>query len=480
MERVLIVIPPFILLIAGATTVSLKTLQPAARIPSATHSLPLPPGPRGTWLLGSLRDFRAGMLSFFDRCRAEHGPISYFRLGPRRVLLVSEPAAIEEVLVTKNRSFQKHYAIRLLQPVIGNGLLLSEGKFWLTQRRLVQPAFSHRAVEGFVDVVGRQVERLATQWERDSQRDIYRDMTDLTVRIAAEGLLGCELAADHAALSEALEIVHADFEHRFMSAFNPPLWIPTAANRKLRGAIRTLNGIIERLIADRRSRPAGRIDALSLLLRAEEGENSMTDRQLRDEVMTLLLAGHDTTANALTWACVLLARHPEVMQKLRTESLAVLGTRTPAASDLPRLTFSRQVVQEAMRLYPPAYVFGREAICETVVAGYRVPKGTRALICQWLMHRDSRFFSEPAEFRPERWTDEFQRALPTHAYLPFGGGPRVCLGKEFAMAEAVCILSMLAARFDLSLLSNPQPWPTVTLRPSGAVTTRVELVRGST
>lgn len=458
---------------------SLKTLQPATRIPAATHSLPLPPGPRGTWLLGSLRDFQAGMLSFFDRCRAEHGPISYFRLGPRRILLVSEPAAIEEVLVTKNRSFQKHYAVRLLQPVIGNGLVLSEGKFWLTQRRLVQPAFSHRAVEGFVDVVGRQVERLATQWERDSQRDIYRDMTDLTVRIAAEGLLGCELAADHAALSDALEIVHADFEHRFMSAFNPPLWIPTAANRKLRGAVRTLNRIIERLIADRRSRPTGQVDALSLLLRAEEGADGMTDRQLRDEVMTLLLAGHDTTANALTWACVLLARHPEVMQKLRAESLAVLGTRIPAASDLPQLTFSRQVVQEAMRLYPPAYVFGREAICDTAVAGYRVPKGTSVLICQWLMHRDARFFSEPTEFHPERWTEDFQRALPQHAYLPFGGGPRVCIGKEFAMAEAVCILSMLVGRFDLSLLSNPQPWPTVTLRPSGPVNAQVEAIRSA-
>ena len=450
------------------------------RVHPSVDLLPLPTGPQGKWLLGSLGEFRAGMLSFFDRCRTQHGPISYFRLGPRRIILVSEPAAIEEVLVTQNRNFQKHYAVRLLQPVIGNGLLLSEGKFWLKQRRLVQPAFGRRAVERFVDVVGRQVTRLTSEWERESQRDIYRDMTDLTVRIAAEGMLGCELPADHTALSEALEIVHADFERRFMSAFNAPMWIPTTANRKLRGAIRTLNGIIERLIADRRSRPAAQMDALSLLLRAEEEAKSMSDRQLRDEVMTLLLAGHDTTANALTWACVLLARHPDAMQKLRNESLTVLGTRTPTASDLPRLTFSRQVVQEAMRLYPPAYVFGREAICDTAVAGYRVPKGTSVLICQWLMHRDSRFFSEPAEFRPDRWTEEFQRALPQHAYLPFGGGPRVCIGKEFAMAEAVCILSVLAARFDLSLLSNPQPWPTVTLRPSGPVTTRVELIRGST
>ncbi len=416
------------------------------------------------------------MLSFFDRCRAEHGPISYFRLGPRRILLVSEPAAIEEVLVTQNRNFQKHYAIRLLHPVVGNGLLLSEGKFWLKQRRLVQPAFSRRAVEGFVDVVGRQVDRLASQWGTDARRDIYRDMTDLTVRIAAEGMLGCELAADHTAISEALEIVHADFEVRFMSAINLPMWIPSAANRKLRGAVRTLDGIIEKLIADRRSRPVGQVDALSLLLQAGEEANSMTDRQLRDEVMTLLLAGHDTTANALTWACVLLARHPEVMQKLRSESLTVLGTRTPVVGDLPRLTFSHQVVQEAMRLYPPAYVFGREAICDTSVAGYRVPKGTSVLICQWLMHRDARYFSEPAEFRPERWTEEFQRELPNHAYLPFGGGPRVCIGKDFAMAEATCILSRLAARFDLSLLSDPQPWPTVTLRPSGPVPTMVTQV----
>ena len=436
------------------------------------------PGPGGSWLLGNLADFRAGMLPFFERCRRDYGTVVALRLGPRRLILLSDPSLIEEVLVTKNKSFKKHFATRLLKPVLGNGLLLSEGNQWLRQRRLVQPAFSRRFTDEFVQIVRLHTSRLADTWRQNPRRELYHDMTQLTVQIAAHAFLGISDAEDTEEIGACLEVTHADFERRFQQPWSLPTWIPTAPNRQLHRAVQSLTSIIDRMIDERRKDADGRHDALSLLLRAEDEQGERMPRQLlRDEVMTLLLAGHDTTANGLTWTWSLLAQHDGVMSRLRDE------LRHAKSETHPRdeASFARKIVKESMRLFPPVFVFGREAISAMNLGDYPIQKGDSILMPQWVVHRDAQFFPDPLAFDPDRWTTEFERELPKYAYFPFGGGPRVCIGKEVAMVEATGVLAALASEFDVSL-EDPAgltPWPTVTLRPKGPVWAHIRRRNGS-
>jgi cytochrome P450 len=448
--------------------------------------------------LGNLREFRQDILGFLERCQRQFGDLVLLRLGRHKAVIVSDPAAIEEVLVTRNRDFRKHFGTRLLEPVLGNSILLSEGETWLRQRRLMQPAFVRRMTEAFCAVVERQSAKMAASWQAEPSRDLYRDMTRLTAQVACEAFLGLDVPDQQAEFSEAMECVHADYERRFTSLVVWPMWLPTPANLRLRRALRTLDGFIEGVIAARiRSADYG-TDALSLLLEARaggkparngpnRGETGMTDRQLRDEVMTLLLAGHDTTANALSWCWVLLSRHPHVLDKLRREVAEVCQGRVASFPELGRLAYTRQVVQEAMRLYPPVWAFGREAIRDTTIAGYHIPRGTAVLPCQWLVHRDQRWFDQSLEFLPERWAPAVDATsslaamgLPAYAYFPFGGGPRVCIGKDLAVFEAVLILAQLPARFEITLdqASPPVPWPTVTLRPREGIRATVRVLSG--
>lgn len=426
------------------------------------------PGPQGTWLLGNLPEFRLGMLPFFERCRREYGKVVAFRLGPKRLILVSDPSLIEDVLVTQNKRFRKHFATRLLKPILGRGLLLSEGSQWLRQRRLVQPAFSRRFTDEFAAIVKLHTSRLAIDWEQNRRRDLYRDMTQLTVQIAAHAFLGISAAHDSEQIGDCLEVIHADFEHRFQRFWQLPTWVPTSRNRRLRKAVHSLTAIIDRMIDERRRETDGRHDALSLLLRAEDEVGQRMPLQLlRDEVMTLLLAGHDTTANGLTWTWSLLAQHPGVMNRLRAELSETTGPRHTA--DVP--CFAHKVIKESMRLFPPVYLFGREATQTIRLGDFSICKGDSVVISQWVVHRDESYFPNHLDFDPDRWSEEFERALPKYAYFPFGGGPRVCIGKEVAMLEATTVLAILAPRFDL-FLEDPSelvPWPTVTLRPKNSV-----------
>lgn len=431
------------------------------------------PGPRGHWLLGDLPELRAGMLPFFERCRREYGPFVAFRLGMRRLILVSDPACIEEVLVTKNKSFKKHYVTRLLKPILGNGLLLNEGQSWLKQRRLIQPAFSRRFTQDFARIVNLHSSRLVEQWHQSKRRDLYQDMTRLTVDIAAHAFLGISDTAASKEIGDCLEVIHADFEWRFQRAWNPPLWIPSSRNLKLRRAINRLTVILDRMIEKRRQDTDDRHDALSLLLRAEDEQGERMPLQLlRDEVMTLLLAGHDTTANGLTWTWFLLAQHPKTMVRLQ-ETLYRWNANDPPAE---AMSIVNAVVKESMRLFPPVYLFGREAVHDIDIGGYRISKGDSVVMSQWVVHRDEKYYPDSDRFCPDRWTPEFESRLPKYAYLPFGGGPRACIGKHVAMLEAELIVANLASEFSIHLESpdDVQPWPTVTLRPKSAVWANVE------
>jgi cytochrome P450 len=444
----------------------------------ATHTpaAKRPPGPRGHWLGGHLPDFRRGRLDFFTRCARDYGDFVSLRFGPKRILLVSDPEAIDYVLSTGSRHFSKHFALRLNPIILGNGLLTSEGDFWLRQRRLAQPAFQRQRIAAYGPVMVEHAERLLAGWRDGDTRDILAEMMRLTLGIAAKTLFGADSVGQAEQVSAALRVAQDAFIARFNRMVPIPMLLPTPGNLRLRRAVRQLDAVIYDFIRQRRAagpESSGASDLLSLLLHArdEDGQGQMTDKQLRDEAMTLFLAGHETTALTLAWAWYLLAEHPEAEAKLLAEVQAALGGRSPTADDLPRLPYAEAVILETMRLYPPGYVIGREALHDCAVGGYHVPAGLTLLMSPWVLHRDARFFDRPEEFRPERWDNDLLKRLPRVVYFPFGAGPRRCIGDAFAMIETVLVLATVAPRYPFLLFPGQEvvPWPTFTLRPKNGI-----------
>jgi cytochrome P450 len=431
-----------------------------------------PPGPRGSWLQGNLAAFRRDRLGFLTDC-ARYGDVVYVRFGPRRVFLLNHPDLIEDVLVGHGRDFIKHFALRLNPLVFGKGLLTSESDFWLRQRRLIQPAFMRQRIAAYAPAVLDAAHRMMQSWTTGAARDIFADMMHLTLAIAARTLFGADIESDAAEVGYALEMLQKDFDVRTNRLVTFPVWLPTPYNLRHRRVVRRLDDIIYRFIRQRRSDPGQSNDLLSLLLRARDEDDGtrMTDRQVRDEAMTLFLASHETTALALSWTWYLLARHPEEAEQLRAEVDRVIGERPPTADDLPGLTFTEKVVLESMRVLPPVYILGREITQDCTLGGYQAPRGDTVLMSQWVVQRDPRFFEEPEKFRPQRWTDDFSRRLPKFAYFPFGGGPRLCIGNSFAMMEMVLILAAIAQRYQFTLAAGQEvvPWPTFTLRPQDGI-----------
>jgi cytochrome P450 len=421
---------------------------------------------------------RRDLLGFFEECFREHGDAAYFRMGNRRSMLLSHPDDIEQVLVTEHRRFNKNYGLQILKPLLGRGLLLNEGESWLRMRRLIQPAFSRQRVESYLPAMAESTTQMLDDWQTGEERDIGPAMMQLAMTIAGRTLLGIDVGQQFREVTGLLEIVMRDFLVRFRTALPIPYWIPTPRNLRLKHTIRRLDRILQRLIDERRAGGAGRGDFLSLLLAARPEDNGVgpSDRQIRDEVMTMFLAGHETTANALSWTWYLLGQHPEIQQQVRDEARSVLGGRQPEVSDIPKLVYCERVIREAMRLYPPAYVVGRRAIENITIGAHFIPAGTNVLMSQWLVHRDARWFDEPLCFNPDRWQGDFAQRLPKYAYFPFGGGPRVCIGATFALFEAPLILATMAARVELQLATEAPvaPLPVVTLRPSGPIVFRVK------
>jgi cytochrome P450 len=440
---------------------------------SESHSMPTsPPGPRGSLLMGNMAEFRRDRLDFFVRCARTYGDVAAIRLGPRRVYVVSSPALIEEVLVTRSREFIKHFALRLNPLVLGNGLLTSEGDFWLRQRRLIQPAFQKSRIATYASDMIAAANRVLDDWRPGERREILREMERLTLMIAARTLFGAEVGAESRAVADALDFLQLSFLRRFSRLLVAPSWVPTPHNLMAKRAIRQLDTLVYRFIRERRQAGGEKQDLLSILIHARDEEGTrMTDKQLRDEAMTLFLAGHETTALTLTWTWHLLATHPHVEEQLRAELGEVLGGRPPSVADLPRLRYAEQVVQEAMRLFPAAYTVGREALRDMELGGFHVPRGMTLMMPQWVLHRDPRFWDEPETFRPERWTAPATKQRPPFAYFPFGGGPRQCIGNSFAMMESVLVLATIAQRFCFRVVpGHPvEPLATFTLRPKAGV-----------
>ena len=437
----------------------------------------LPPGPQGNYLVGSLLDYARDPLDFMARCSQEYGDIVRLHLASLPLYLLSHPDHAEYVLVKNNRNFIKSRYFRRELSFLGQGLLNSEGELWRRQRRLAQPAFHKRRVGAYGQVMISHAEQMLATWRNGEVRDVHQEIRRLTLGIVAEVLFGAE--KDKAEeVGEVLGWVdkHTNRLEEQGSAMVVRFLLgnfPTPNNLRFRKGIRRLDQIIYGLIGERRENGKDTGDLLSMLLHfREEGGGGISDKQLRDEVLTLLLAGHETTTLALSWTLYLLYQHPEVEAKLLEELQEVLGDRTPIIDDLPRLTYAEMVIKESMRLYPPAWGVSRETIAECEIGGYRVPAGTQLLIFLWAMHRDPRHFQDPEAFDPGRWESRLAKRVPKYAYLPFGAGPRICIGGSFAMAEAILLLATIAREFRLELVPEQRrviPQPSTTLRPKGGI-----------
>jgi cytochrome P450 len=393
------------------------------------------------------------------------------------VYLFSHPEDIENVLVTQQQNFQKGRIAQASRSLFGNGLLLSEGAYWRRQRRLMQPALTSKRVSCYAPLVVEQTQRILAGWQMGEALDIHAEMVALTMQIIAQALFGARLDQEVSKASLALKVFLQCFRAQVNTGMTLPERLPTPANLRLHRAIHSLDEIIYRMIQQRRANPGEQGDLLAILLNArDEDGKPMTDGQLRDEVLTLFIGGHETTATALAWTFYLLALHPQVEACLIAELNQILGGRTPTAEDLPHMPYAEKVVKEALRLYPPAWGLTRLALQNCEIAGYTVPAGASVVMSQWVVQRDPRFFARPDEFFPERWTDEFEQRLPRFAYFPFGGGPRVCIGSSFAMLEAVLVLAGVIQQFHLGLApgQNVEPWATLVLRPKNGIMLEIE------
>lgn len=435
----------------------------------------VPPGPKGRFLVGNALDFSRGdWLGFFVRCVREHGDVVLLRFLNVPICLLAHPDDIENVLVKNASNFVKSRNYRALKPIFGNGLLTSEGEFWQRERKLVQPSFRHENISAYAEVMADAAQRMLSRWRDGQTRDVHQDMMAVTLEVVAKSLFGAAVSRETGKVAQAFRNVTNHLFALPNITFFLPEFFPLPGTLRLRRAMRELDRIIYSIIRTRRATSSHSPDLLQVLLdaRAEDG-SQMTDEQLRDEMMTLFIAGHETTSVALSWTWYLLAEHPEVEAKLVDELSSVLNGRAAGASDLCALSYTEMVVKETMRLYPPVWVIGRQALNDFEVHGYRLPAGTNVLLVQWITHRDARFYGEPERFDPERWKDDPIRSghLPRFAYFPFGGGSRVCIGAGFALMEATLLLATIAQRFRLTLASDHsvEMLPLLTLRPKHGI-----------
>lgn len=431
-------------------------------------SNPTPPGPPRHLPFGQLREFRRDKLAFMQSLR-RYGDISLFWFGPFPAYYVSSPDFIQQVLVTDaDKMYKSSVLKKALRQVLGNGLLINDGDSWKRQHKLVMPAFHSKRIGAYADVMVQYTQRMLDRWQTGEMRRIDEDMGELTMRIVAKTLFDADLEEDVHKISGAITTALKVIGERNDSLFMLPEWLPTRSNRALSQAMATLDALIERFIHDRRASGEDKGDLLSMLLAArDEAGTGMTDKQVRDEAMTLFNAGHETTAVALTWALYLLSQHPEVEAKLQDEVHRVLGDRPATLADLPNLPYTEMIVKEAMRLFPPAWGTVRELTDDVKFGDYTLAGGGFVLLSFHAMHHDERFFADPERFDPERFSAENEKRIPRYAYLPFGAGPRVCIGNMFAMMEARLVLATLAQRCTLSLKPGAMvaPDPVFTLRP---------------
>ncbi len=421
------------------------------------------------WSFGPLNN---NPLEYFTKIAREYGDIAGLRVLNFKTIFINHPGLIEEVLVTNARKYSKGKVLRANRHVFGEGLLTSEGDFWLRQRRLAQPAFHRARVASYAATMVEYTQRMLDGWRDGEERDVHREMMRLTLQIVGKTLFDADVESDAQEVGKSLELL-LEIGANFRRTIFVPHWLPTPANLRVKREVAQIENILYRIIAERRASGRDAGDLLSMLLHAQDEDGSrMTDRQLRDETITLFLAGHETTASTLSWTWWLLAQNPAVEAKLHAELDAVLGDRAPALDDLPKLAYAG--------LYPAAWGLARLVVEDHEIAGYPVTKGMGVAMAQWVVHRDARWYDAPEEFRPERWNDDLLKRLPRFAYFPFGGGARQCIGNTFALMEATLILATIARKFRLRLVANHPvvPLASITLRPRHGVRVSLESRQG--
>jgi cytochrome P450 len=419
----------------------------------------VPPGPRGNVVLGSLRDIYRDRLRFVLDMSRIYGDVLQYRVAHMRMYQINHPEGVGRLLHDNHRNYSKDVAtFGTLKLFLGNGLFTSDGEFWRRQRRLAQPAFHRRRVANFgalmIDATLAMLDRWRPRVTPSQPLDVATEFMHLTMEIATRALFSTSVEGDIYKIGSAIATLLDEVTFRFTFPFYPPLKVPTPRNRRFLAARATLDGIVYRIIAERRQRPDEHDDLLAMLMEArdEETGEGMSDEQLRDEVVTLFLAGHETTANALTWASYLLSTHVAVARRLQAEVDEALEGGMPTASELPKLPYTRMVIDETLRLYPPAWITNRRAIESDTVCGYRIPADATLSISPYVTHRDPTLWENPEGFDPERFSPERSAGRPHYAYFPFGGGPRQCIGKGFALMEATLVLALLTQRYELHLV----------------------------
>lgn len=431
---------------------------------------------------GSYFQVMSDRLGLFTDGRDRFGDVVQYRFGPFRFVLLSNPDAIHHVLVRHHARYKKSRSYDGLRLVMGNGLVTSEGDFWKRQRKLSQPAFHHKRLARLAATMASLTSDLAEEWEATpGVVQLHDAMMRLTLRIVGHTLFSTELSADAGRLGPAITVALKRANEEAETPLRLPLWVPTWSNLRFRRAMDLLDAAIARILSERRADPTDRGDLLSMLMSVqdEQTREQMTDQQLRDEVLTLFLAGHETTATLLSWTWKLLTQHPQWALAIRDEAHAVLGGRPPTLEDLGKLTVTERVIKESMRLHPPVWIMERTAIEDDEVEGFAVDRDTIVAACPWTLHRNPALWPDPLRFDPDRFTPERSADRHRYAYIPFGAGPRICIGNGFAMMEAKIILATLLQRFDITVQApgEVQPDAGVTLRPKGGMPARV-LVHG--
>jgi len=446
-----------------------------------------PQGPKNPPIIGHLPAFRSNPLAFLIKAAREHGDLVYFRVARQHMYLVNHPDYVREILVTNQSNFLKSRALQRSKVLLGEGLLTSEGQHHLRQRRLVQPAFHRERLAGYAAAMRDQAVRVRERWQAGSTMDVSVEMAQLTLSVVAKTLFSSDVESEASEIGEAMTAALEMFQLLVMPFSELLVKLPLPAVRRFQKGRALLDSTIYRLIRERRASGQDTGDLLSMLLFAQDEEKEgpspggqkgedgpdgggrgggMTDQQVRDEALTLFLAGHETTANALSWTWYLLSQHPEVERRLHEEIDAVLEGRAPELDDVPRLRYAEMILAEALRLYPPAWAIGRMVKAPFSLGGVEIPAKSICILSPYLVHRDARWFPDPEKFDPQRWTPEARDARPKFAYYPFGGGARVCIGERFAWMEGVIVMAAIAQKWRLRLVPGQrvEPLPLITLR----------------
>ncbi len=431
----------------------------ASTLTGARRERRLAPEARGALVVGSFPALRRDPIAFYLEIWRRHGDVVTYWLGPWRNTLIVRPEHVKHVLQDNHTGYAESWFYDKLVPLVGRGLLTSEGELWKRQRRLVQPAFQRERLARFAGTMVACAAAMLDRWEARAARaepfDVAEQSTQLALEIAGRALLSIDLSDAAGEIGQALTVAFRHLAHKWSVLVDLPEWVPTPRNVRFRRALRAIERQIARVLAAERAGARGEAgDLLCILLRAhgEGGEDAMSDAQLRDELLRMLIAGHETTANALAWTFYLLSKHPDARRRLEEEVETVLGGRPPAFEDLPRLEYATRVFEESMRLFPPAWGFSREAVAADEIGGYEIPAGTTVTLSPYLTHRHPEFWENPEGFDPDRFAPAAVAARPRFAYFPFGGGPRQCIGNAFATMEATIVLSMVAQRFRLDLV----------------------------